>query len=154
MAPTMAPATIDVHIPHLEQLCIAGEWVNSQGSEKIDVVMPSTEEVIATVPGPTPADADVAVAAAREAYAEGPWPTMSPEERAEVCRRFANELESRMDDLNRAWQFESGYTKAHGEMINSGAATAIWDHAIRTAPNLTWEETRSNATSEVLLERN
>src|SRR5690625_3636801 len=102
MAPTMAPTNIDVQIPHPHQIFIDGEWVISNGSEKMDVVMPSTAEVITAAPSPTPEDADVAVAAARKAYDEGPWPTMSPKERAEVCRRFANELENRMDDLNRA----------------------------------------------------
>lgn len=150
---TASPTTLDVEIPHLDQIFLAGQWVDSKGSEQMDVVMPSTGEVIATVPSPTPEDADIAVAAARKAFDEGPWPTMTPDERATVCRRLADELESRLDDLNRAWQFESGYTKAHGEMINSGAGTAIWGHAINTAPGLPWEETRTNATSKVLLER-
>ncbi|MFJ8812970.1 aldehyde dehydrogenase family protein [Amycolatopsis thermoflava] len=150
-----SPATtrLDVEIPGLDKLFIAGDWVQPAGDETMDVVMPSTEEVIATVPSPSFADADAAVAAARAAYDEGPWPRMTPKERAAVCRRFADELESRMDTLNRAWTYESGYPKSHGDMINTGAAKMIWDHAIEIAPTLPWEEKRVSAASEVLIQR-
>ncbi|QTJ70248.1 aldehyde dehydrogenase family protein (plasmid) [Rhodococcus sp. ZPP] len=150
-----APSTdkIDIDIPHLDQLFIAGEWVDSAHSETIDVVMPSTEEVIAQVPSPSIADADAAVRAARAAFDVGVWPRSTVEERAAVCRRFADELESRLDGMNRAWTYESGYTQAFGEMINSGAGTAIWGHAISVAASLPWEERRSNGASEVLVQR-
>jgi len=150
-----SPATtrLDVDIPGLDKLFIAGQWVEPSSDHTLDAVMPSTEEVIARVAAPSYADADAAVAAARQAFDEGPWPRMTPTERAMVCRRFADELEARMDDLNRAWTYESGFTKAHGEMINSGAAKLIWKHAIDLAPTLPWEERRTSIASEVLLQR-
>ena len=43
-----------------------------------EVVSPHTEEVVATVPEGTAADIDAAVAAARRAFDEGPWPRMTP----------------------------------------------------------------------------
>ena len=49
-------------------LFINGEWVSSAGTQAIDVVDPSTEEVFGTVPGGTAADVDAAVAAARAAF--------------------------------------------------------------------------------------
>ncbi|MGW0356855.1 aldehyde dehydrogenase family protein [Nocardia nova] len=153
MSTTAATAgALDVDVPALDKVFIAGEWVDPAGTGTIDVVMPSTEEVVATVPAPGAADADAAVVAARAAFDEGPWPRMSPEQRAKICRAFADELETRLDALNRAWMFESGYTRAHGEMINSGAGRAIWGHAIEIAPGLAWEQTRTNATSEVLVQ--
>lgn len=144
---------LDVDIPELDKIFIAGEWVAPSGSDTIDVVMPSTEEVVATVPSPSIAEADAAVAAAREAFDQGPWPRMTVAERATICRKFADEIEARLDDLNRAWTFESGYPRSHGEMINSGAGSAIWGHAISVAPELQWEELRDNPGSEVLLRR-
>jgi acyl-CoA reductase-like NAD-dependent aldehyde dehydrogenase len=144
---------LDVAVPGLEQVFIAGAWATPGDAATIDVVMPSTESVIATVPSPGTGDADDAVSAARTAFDEGPWPAMTIQERARICRTFADELEARLDALNRAWMFESGYTKAHGEMINSGAARAIWDHALTIAPTLQWEEIRNNGTGEVLIQR-
>lgn len=154
MATVAATSTeLDVAVPGLDQVFIAGQWVASSATETIDVVMPSTETVIATVPSPSTSDADAAVAAARAAFDDGPWPHMSAEERTRICRTFADELEAQFDALNRAWTFESGFPTAHAEMINTGAATAIWGHALSIAPTLPWEETRTNAASEVLIQR-
>lgn len=150
---TPTDTELDVAVPGLDQVFIAGEWVAPTGAATIDVVMPSTEAVIATVPSPSTADADAAVVAARSAFDDGPWPRMPIEERTRICRAFADEIEARLDDLNRAWSFESGYTTEFGEMINSGAGTAIWGNALTIAPTLAWEETRRNDTSEVLIQR-
>jgi len=50
-----------------------------------DGVIAFLEQVIATVPEGSTADIDAAVAAARRAFDEGPWPRMSPEERIELA---------------------------------------------------------------------
>ncbi|MCP4793855.1 MAG: aldehyde dehydrogenase family protein, partial [Actinomycetia bacterium] len=47
-----------------EQIYIGGTWVPSAGSGSIDVVNPSNEEVIGSIPEGTAADVDAAVAAA------------------------------------------------------------------------------------------
>ena len=47
-------------------------------SEVIEVISPATEEVIGQVPHASTEDADRAVAAARKAFDEGPWPHMTP----------------------------------------------------------------------------
>ena len=63
-----------------DEVFIGGEWVTPSGSEPIEVVNPTTEEVIGTVPACTPEDADRAVAAAREAFTA--WSQTPREERA------------------------------------------------------------------------
>ena len=45
-----------------DKLFIGGEWVDPSGSETIDVVNASTEEVMGRIPQSTPADVDRAVA--------------------------------------------------------------------------------------------
>ena len=71
------------------QLFIGGRWVAPSSDSVIEVISPVTEEVIATVPEAQPADVDAAVAAARRAFDEGPWPRMTPAERAAVLCAFA-----------------------------------------------------------------
>lgn len=144
---------LDVRIPGMDQLFIGGQWVDSIDGAEVDVISPSTEEVVARVISPGPQDADRAVAAARKAFDEGPWPRMTVEERIEVCTRLADELEARLDDLNRAWTFEVGAPKFHGDMINSGAGRLVWRNAIAAAAEIQWEESRKSATGEVLLRR-
>jgi acyl-CoA reductase-like NAD-dependent aldehyde dehydrogenase len=148
-----SPTRLDVEIPGLDALFIGGEWAKPAGGETIEVVMPSTGAVIATVPAPGAADADAAVEAARRAFDEGPWPQLPVAERIAACARFADELEARMEALNRAWAFESGFPLSHSAMINTGAATLIWRQALAYAAELPWEELRTGGGSEVLLQR-
>ena len=51
-----------------DKLFIGGEWVEPAGDGSIEVVNPTTEEVIGRVPEGTPEDADRAVRAARAAF--------------------------------------------------------------------------------------
>ena len=138
------PTGLDVEIPGLEQLFIAGEWVTPATSKRVDVVSPSTEEVLTQVADPSKEDADRAIAAAQRAFADGQgeWPQMSVQERVAVCARLCDALESRLDAMNRAWCFEAGAPIAHGEMINSGAGKMVWREALETAQTLPWEEDR------------
>jgi len=144
---------LDVRIPGMDEVFIGGSWQTPATDAKFDVIMPSTEEVIAQVADPSPADVDAAVEAARKAFDEGPWPSMSMEERIEVCTRLADELEARLDDMNRAWTFEAGAPKAHGDMINSGAGTLVWRYALEQAAKIELEEHRTSIMGEALIRR-
>ena len=118
-------STLDVDIPGLKQQFIAGTWQGGANSNLVDVISPSTEEVLTVVAAPTIEDANLAVAEARTAFDAGPWPLMSIQERIQTCTRLCDALETRLTQMNRAWAFESGATVAHGEMINSGAGVAV-----------------------------
>lgn len=137
-------SALDIEIPGLRHQFIAGTWQGSAKPDMIDVISPSTEEVLTQVASPTIEDADLAVAEARAAFDMGPWSLLSVQERIDVCGRLCDALEARLDDLNRAWAFESGATIAHGEMINSGAAVAVWRNALAVAADLPWEEQRGD----------
>src|SRR3954447_26739659 len=57
MTTTSGPTSkVDVDIPGLDQVFIAGEWRRSVGNATWNVVSPSTEEVVATVALPTEGD--------------------------------------------------------------------------------------------------
>ncbi len=136
------PADLDIDVPGLDAQFIAGEWHRDSEALDADVISPTTEEPIARVAMPSQGDADRAVAQARVAFDEGPWPRMSVDDRVAVCTRLCDALEHRLPRLNRAWTFESGPTIAHGEMINDGAGVAVWRQALELAPELAWEENR------------
>ena len=56
---------------------IDGGWAAPAGADILEVVSPHSEQVVATrARGQRPADIDAAVAAARRAFDEGPWPRM------------------------------------------------------------------------------
>ncbi len=140
-------------IPGLDKVFVGGSWRDSIGGVATDVICPGDEELLTSVVSPSIADADAAVAAAHDAFNNGPWPRLSVQERAKVCARFADALEARFDRLNLAWMLEAGAPIAHGEMINNGAGPISWRGAIEKALELPFEERRQSAGGDVLLLR-
>jgi aldehyde dehydrogenase (NAD+) len=67
------------------------------GGERIDVVNPATDEVIASVPAGTAADVDAAVRAANTAFRT--WSQTSVEQRLDVIRRIVAELTARREEM-------------------------------------------------------
>jgi 1-pyrroline dehydrogenase len=76
---------------------VGGEWVDSAGAETMEVVNPSTGEVIAEVPSSTAEDADRAVQAAKAALPE--WLETTPGERAELLFKLADLIDENTDEL-------------------------------------------------------
>jgi 1-pyrroline dehydrogenase len=76
---------------------VGGEWVDSAGGETMEVVNPSTGEVIAEVARSTAEDADRAVQAAKAALAE--WLETTPGERAELLFKLADLIDENADEL-------------------------------------------------------
>jgi 1-pyrroline dehydrogenase len=76
---------------------VGGEWVDSAGGETMEVLNPSTGEVIAEVPSSTAEDADHAVAAAKKALPE--WLESTPGERAEMLLKLADLIEENAEEL-------------------------------------------------------
>jgi aldehyde dehydrogenase (NAD+) len=91
-----------------ERFYINGRWIDPISSQTLKVVSPSTEELLITYPEAGPADIDRAVAAARDAFDHGPWPRMSPSERAAYLRKIAALLTERLDDIANAWTLQVG----------------------------------------------
>jgi aldehyde dehydrogenase (NAD+) len=82
---------------HTDKLYINGQWVSSTGSETIDVINSSTEEVIASVPAGTAEDVDRAVRAARDAFDS--WSRTALADRAKYLRALAEGLNERAGEL-------------------------------------------------------
>jgi betaine-aldehyde dehydrogenase len=78
---------------------IDGKWVDAREGSRFDVVDPATEEVIATAPDSTAADAEAAIDAARRAFDEGPWPRTGERERERVLLRAADIVRREADRL-------------------------------------------------------
>jgi acyl-CoA reductase-like NAD-dependent aldehyde dehydrogenase len=81
------------------RLYIAGTWRDASSGDRADVVDPSTGRVIATVADAGPADVDIAVSAAREAFDNGPWAAMSGRERARILYRVGELIRENADEL-------------------------------------------------------
>ncbi|MEO3386791.1 benzoylformate decarboxylase [Mesorhizobium sp. CAU 1741] len=91
-----------------ERFFIGGRWVEPISKSMLKVVSPSTEEELFSYPEAGPADMDRAVAAARDAFDNGPWPRMAPSERARYLRKVADILTRRLDEIATAWTTQVG----------------------------------------------
>ncbi|HEU4620074.1 MAG TPA: aldehyde dehydrogenase family protein, partial [Gammaproteobacteria bacterium] len=89
-------------------LFIGGKWEKPAGSGSLSVVSPVTEEVVMQFAEASPQDVDRAVAAAREAFDNGPWPRLSPAERSAALVGVAKRLEARLPELAQAWTTQVG----------------------------------------------
>lgn len=87
---------------------LGGAWTSASGSEQLDVVNPSTGEVLARVPLSTAADVDAAVAAARAALPA--WRAVSVLNRAKLLFELRQLLVERQDELAALVTAEMGKT--------------------------------------------
>ena len=131
-----------IRVPGEDQLLIGGHWVAPATDRKVDVRAAATGEIVARVPDPSREDADRAVAAARKAFDEGPWPRMTMAERIANVRRFTDAIEARMDDLDVAWTTECGATVALRQVLNHAFGPGSWNQALRLAAELAVTEIR------------
>src|SRR5271166_2114863 len=72
------------------QMYVNGEWISGNSGKTFPVYDPSTEEVIAEVPDSNAKDVDRAVAAAKEAFENGPWASSTAQERGRVLFKLAD----------------------------------------------------------------
>src|ERR1700761_4870010 len=111
-----------ISIKHPDRFFIGGEWVAPSGSGRFDVISPATEELVLSVAEAQAADADRAVAAGRQAFGKGPWPRMSPQERAPYIHALAAALTARNDELATIWTSQMGILNSVAKFGTPGAA--------------------------------
>jgi aldehyde dehydrogenase (NAD+) len=85
---------------------IDGAWVDPAGSRTLDVINPATEQVAGVIAVGTAEDVDLAVKAARRAFAS--WSRSSRGERIELMRNILAEYQKRTNDLAEAVTEEMG----------------------------------------------
>lgn len=90
-----------------ERLYIGGQWVESSKDDWIEVIAPSTEQVVGRARAASAADADTAVSAARAAL-NGEWTALGLPERMEVINQAADFLEENGRTITELLAWEMG----------------------------------------------
>jgi len=108
---------VPAELPERIQHYIGGKFVDSVDGATFGVLDPVTNEVYAQAAAGRSADVDRAVASARDAFADGPWPRLLPRERSRILHRIADLVESRDARLAELESFDSGLpiTQALGQ---------------------------------------
>ncbi|MFV0457858.1 MAG: aldehyde dehydrogenase [Actinomycetales bacterium] len=83
---------------HVQNL-IGGEWVPASHGRTFDTRDPHDNSLLGSVPRSTADDGRSAVAAARAAFGQGPWPRMTPKQRAEILHRVADAVDAHREEL-------------------------------------------------------
>lgn len=115
---------------------IGGTEVPSLDGRTMETIDPYTREPWATVALGSAADAERAVAAAREAFDSGPWPRMGYEKRQEILHRLADLMMENAQELAMADTRDMGkpITQAHHDVARSAWNVRFFaDHARLTA---------------------
>lgn len=101
------PIKPPVSVEHT-QLLINGQFVDAVSGKTFPTLDPRTGEVIAHVAEGDAEDINIAVAAARKAFDEGPWPRMTAYERQRIILRFADLVEKHNDEIAALETWDNG----------------------------------------------
>jgi aldehyde dehydrogenase (NAD+) len=83
------------------KLFVNGKWVDSISGKTFDTLNPATEEILTSVAEGDNVDIDLAVAAARKAFEDGPWRKMDARDRGRILFKITDLVEKNKDEL--AW---------------------------------------------------
>ncbi len=129
---------------------IGGDWIPAAGTEVLEVVSPSTEQVVGRVPVATEAEVDAAVAAARGALPG--WASLSLDERAEHLRRFVDAIEARREHVLQLQIDEMGATLKFA-IENFNSLRPSLERYIADAGRIEFREVRDGVVGKVLVLR-
>jgi phenylacetaldehyde dehydrogenase len=96
-------------------LYIDGEFTFGNGNDRLDVLEPSTGQLLTTITSATSDDADRAVAAAKRAVRSGPWAEMKSNQRQNLLLKLADLIEQHAQIIGEIETLDNG--KALGPCI-------------------------------------
>ncbi|MEU3186345.1 aldehyde dehydrogenase [Streptomyces sp. NPDC006923] len=122
-----------------DKLFIGGAWAAPVTGELLEIRSPHDQSLVGRAAQASPADVDRAVATARRAFDEGPWPRLTPQERQGFVKRF-NDLHTR-----RATEIAALITSENGTpaWFTSSLQSQLQEQTnayLRAAEDLAWEE--------------
>lgn len=107
------------------QMFINGEFVPGNRASHLDVMDPSTEEIMAQVPDADEKDVNRAVAAAKAAFESGAWPQTTAQERGRILFRLAERVRKEAPRLAELEARNSGKPIVEAEYDIADVATCF-----------------------------
>lgn len=132
---------------------IDGEMVPSAASERLEVVSPWSEQVIASVPSGNRDDMDRAIRAARRAFDSGPWPSTPLEERIAVLLRFRDLVTERAEDFAQLITEQMGCPITQARTIQVPAPIAVLEGYVEDAQEYPFSTVRRSRVGQSLVVR-
>lgn len=119
---------------------IDGQWVEPNSTQTVDVINPATEAVAGRVTLGTAQDVDIAVRAARKAFAT--YSQTSREERVDLLERIVAEYQKRFEDMAKAITEEMGAPSWLAQRAQAAMGIAHVQTALQVLKDYRFEEDR------------
>jgi len=91
-----------------QQLFINNDYVPAKSGKTFTTLNPATGEVLATVAEGDAEDIDIAVQAARKAFSDGPWATMSPSDRGRIMWKIGDLISEHLEEFAELETLDNG----------------------------------------------
>src|ERR1700734_1772401 len=105
-------ATVDETVEQFtatpRKLFINGQWVDAASGKTFETPNPATGETLASVAEGDSEDIDRAVRAARKAFDEGPWGSITPSERGRIVWRIGDLILEHAEELAQLESLDNG----------------------------------------------
>jgi aldehyde dehydrogenase (NAD+) len=137
----------------LDRLFIGGEWVKPAAGDRLEVISPFTEEVVAAVPSATKADVDAAVAAARQAFDDGEWSRTTLPDRMAMLARLRDLLVEDQGLMADLITEEMGCPVTQSRAIQAVNPIRVLDAYLDCAPDYPFSTVRRSEFGNALVTR-
>ncbi|MFD6534682.1 aldehyde dehydrogenase, partial [Streptomyces sp. NPDC060184] len=121
-----------------DRLFIGGTWAEPSKTDLLDINSPHDQSVVGRAAQAQPADIDRAVAAARNAFDNGPWPRTAPAERIALLRRFDELRATHNDELAALITAENGSASWFTNALQA-SLTPQFNGYLKAAEEFDWE---------------
>ncbi len=138
---------------NFEHIYVGGEWVTPASTDTFTVRSPHDGRVVGTAPAASPADIDAAVAAARDAFDNGPWPHLTMAERVAAVERLTAIFTDRLDPMAELITDENGSTITFSKLGQVGGPLTVLLSIPPQALAMQTEESRDGFIGSPLLLR-
>jgi betaine-aldehyde dehydrogenase len=134
-----------------DSVFIGGRWTPAASRQRIEVVNPSTEEVIASVPSGSTEDVDRAVSEAQRALTSGSWPDLDLNERISIILRLRKLLISRSEEFAQLITAQMGSPITQSRSLQVVNPVRILDAYVGVAESYPFRELRSSEFGRALV---
>ena len=128
----------------INKFYIDGNFVEPDGSEKIDIVNPATEEVVGYVISGSPKDVDIAVAAANKAFPSAM--TLTLEQKKKILEEIIAGMEERREDFAQIISEEMGSPIQMARKAQYGAGVIHFKNTLSVIDKFDFNEVHGNIT--------
>lgn len=126
-----------------DKFYINGQWAAPHGTDKLQVIDPSTEEICGEVPSGNDQDVNDAVAAAKEAFKT--WGQSSAAERSELIKKLSELVTANMQKIGELCALELGTPLQTSVAVHGGMGVGVVSSYIDVPFEMEKEEQLGNS---------